>query len=313
MRRGAVMSFTPARSVVFTLIFFILIPVAVFAGGTPEADSTEIDTPVIELMDYYDRPVILQSPAMKIVSLAPGITETVFALGYGDRLAGRTSYCDYPAEAAAVADMGSLTEPDMELIVATDPDLVIASTHFSEESLAMLENAGLNVAVFMGAGTLEGVYNGVIRPVAEILGDVDAGEILVDSMKETASEARKKAEARTKKPSVYYVVGFGEGGDWTAGGDTFIGQMITLAGGDNIAGDVEGWAFSTEALVNRDPDLIFVPFWADGLFGTSEPYSNLRAVRSGHVVPVDENAIVRQGPRLAEGYAYLVDAMGITD
>ncbi|MCK5734879.1 MAG: ABC transporter substrate-binding protein, partial [Spirochaetaceae bacterium] len=111
-------------------------------------------------------------------------------------------------------------------------------------------------------------------------------------------------------PRVYYVVGFGEGGDWTAGGDTFISQMITMAGGENIASDISGWSFSLEAIVEGDPDLILIPSWAESIFETTPVYSDLRAVKNGNIIVIDENSIVRQGPRLAEGFANLVSAIG---
>ena len=126
----------------------------------------------------------------------------------------------------------------------------------------------------------------------------------------TVADALRKVAAFSENPTVYYVVGFGEGGDWTAGGDTFIGQMIEMAGAVNIAADVTGWSFSLELIVDRDPDLILLPDWAETLFKTTPIYSDLRAVGNGNTVAFDENAIVRQGPRLADGFASLVDIIG---
>lgn len=303
------------KSIIIVLILSLIPAASVFARG--EKDSAAEISGSIELVDHFGRRIVLEGPAESVVSLAPGITETVFALGYGDRLAGRTSWCDFPPEAASVSDIGSLMEPDLETIVALDPDLVIGSTHFTEESLAMLENAGLNVAVLMGPDSFEGIYEGVIRPVAAVFGDEEAGESLIAGMKSVAETAEKQAATIVSPPSVYYVVGFGEGGDWTAGGDTFIGQMMEKAGARSIAADTRGWAFSAEAIVDRDPDIILIPAWASGMFEVTEPYSGLRAVREGRVFIIDENAIVRQGPRVADGFASLVGifagADGIAD
>lgn len=291
--------------IIVTITLFTVFPLS--ARGDVEASP---DSPVITVTDHFDREISLKAPAQTIVSLSPGITETVFALGYGDRLIGRTSYCDYPPEAADVPPVGSLTEPDIETIVALSPDIVIASTHFPEEVLNRLLNAGQNVAVLMGQESFQGAYDGVIRPVSVLLGDPEAGERLVASMEMVVSDAIEKASSNTRRPSVYYVVGFGEGGDWTAGGDTFISEMIEKAGGNNIAGDVAGWSFSIESLVDRDPDLILVPGWAIEIFPTTAIYSDLRAVKNDSVSAIDENAIVRQGPRLADGFAGLVDVIG---
>jgi iron complex transport system substrate-binding protein len=201
-------------------------------------------------------------------------------------------------------------EPNVEAIVAAGPDLVIASTHFPQEALARLEEAGQTAAVLMGQESFQGTYDGVIRPAALLLGDIPAGESLIDAMERDRKKAAEKAAGFPRRASVYYVVGFGESGDWTAGGDTFIGEMIRQAGARNIAEDVNGWSFSIEALVERDPDLILIPAWADGIFQTSPIYKDLRAVKENHVRVIDENIIVRQGPRLAAGYTDLVDAVG---
>jgi iron complex transport system substrate-binding protein len=106
-----------------------------------------------------------------------------------------------------------------------------------------------------------------------------------------------------KKPTVYYVAGFGKSGDFTAGKNTFIGNMIEIAGGKNAADDAIGWKYSVEKLVEKDPDiLICSKFYASkkGIEATTG-YKDLNAVRNGKLLEVDDNIIVRQGPRLAEG------------
>ena len=304
-------SFRKSFLLFFVLIFLLTLSAVspLFAKGADETDVEAVN-PTITLMDHYDREVTLDGPAQTVVSLSPAITETVFALGYGDRLIGRTSYCNYPPEAESVQAVGSLSEPDIEAIVALNPDIVIASTHFPEEALNKLVSAGETVAVLMGQESFEGVYDGVIKPVSVILGDPAAGDALVASMQATVDEALATAAGFSSKPSVYYVVGFGEGGDWTAGGDTFINEMIEMAGGRNIAADVSGWSFSQEALVEGDPDLILLPRWAEQSFVSAPFYSDLRAVKEGHAVAINEDTIVRQGPRLADGLSELVSVIG---
>lgn len=309
MHPGVFMSSLRTKILLRSFFLAVITVASTLALSARGSDESPVSSG-ITVTDHFDREVTLESPALTIVSLSPGITETVFALGYGDRLIGRTSYCDFPPEAATVTPVGSLTEPDIETIVALSPDIVIASTHFPQEVLTRLLDAGQNVAVLMGQESFEGVYDGVIRPVSLLLGDSEAGERLVASMELVVADAMKKASSLSWRPSVYYVVGFGEGGDWTAGGDTFISEMIEMAGGDNIAADVVGWSFSIESLVARDPDLILVPDWAMGIFPTTAIYSDLRAVTNDSVAAIDENSIVRQGPRLAEGFANLVDVIG---
>ena len=296
------------RGICFLILlnFLLFIGIAsAFGAGGDEGGGAEIS-----VIDRYGREVALDGPAERIVSLAPGITETVFALGYGDRLVGRTSYCDYPPETGGIPVAGTLSEPDIEVVLAMDPDLVVASTHFTEESLRLLESVGLTVAVLKGERSFDGIYDGVIRPLSHLLGDPEAGERLVAAMESTVEDARAKAARRQRSPTVYYVVGFGEGGDWTAGGGTFIGRMIALAGGENIAEDVDGWSYSLEALVAGNPDVILVPERFVDRFVVTPIYADLRAVREGHVYGVDEDAFSREGPRIAEAFVSLVDVLG---
>jgi len=295
--------FFEARKVLGAAVFVSLLAQLVFADVTEAGDR-------VSIVDYYGASLVLDRPAKSIVSLSPGITETVFALGYGHLLVGRSAYCDYPLEVAEIAVVGNMTEPNVEFIVALSPDIVIASTHFTREAFEKLTNLGLKVAVLKGQESFEGVYDGVIRPLAILLGDVEAGEKLISSMRDTVAGAMKRVKRFAVHPGVYYVVGFGEGGDWTAGGDTFIGEMIVMAGGENIAADVKGWSFNLESLVERDPDIILIPPWAEESFSVTPVYSDLRAVRDGNVLVVNDSSISRQGPRIAEAFANLVDTIG---
>jgi iron complex transport system substrate-binding protein len=294
------------RSITFSAIL-ILSVFSLAAGGATDTASSD---GTITITDNYDRSIILDGPAKTVVSLAPAITETVFALGHGDALVGKTSYCNYPPEASEVPAVGTLMEPDIEAIVALSPDIVIASTHFPKEALDNLENAGQKIAVFMGQESFDGVYDGVIRPVAKVLGDEKSGEKLISSMQKTVKKAENRVAKFKVHPTVYYVVGFGEGGDWTATGDTFIGEMIEMAGGKNIAADATGWSFNLETLVDSDPDIIIIPGWASGMFETTPVYSDLTAVKEGHVYVIDQDIVNRQGPRLADGFAELVNIIG---
>lgn len=100
-----------------------------------------------------------------------------------------------------------------------------------------------------------------------------------------------------ENPTVYYVVGYGEYGDYTAGGDTFVNDILTAAGGDNIASDVEGWSYSTETLLEKDPQYVILNAYNEEGFCTTDPYTELSAVKNGFVETIDTNMLDRQGPR----------------
>lgn len=255
----------------------------------------------LTFVDSFDREVVIESEPMKIVSIAPSVTETVYAIGAGDKLVARTDYCDYPAEALDVSSIGSLSEPNIESIAALEPDLIIASTHFKEETLAKLEELGLKVVVLVAQDSFESVYD-VIGNTGLLINKNDEAAALVDDMNKKVSKVSKIVEG-SERPTVYYVVGFGEYGDYTATGETFISQMITMAGGENIAKDATGWSFSLESIVAGNPDYVICKNTGDtkATLEKTNGYMDLDAVKNGRLMEIDSNMIDRMGPRLADG------------
>lgn len=301
---------------VFLFLLSFITPFSLFAGGTRETPPEPVSQPSSvkeadqkealsseypqSVIDSAGKTIFLTKPVSRIVSLGPNITETVFALGKGDLLVGRTDWCDYPSQVAGLASVGSLQEPSIEAILDLDPDLVLASTHAPMETLARLDQAGLNTAIFFGPETFAGIYE-VITGTAALTGAREEGDAMVRDIRERSFGVEARVKAMESHPRVYFVVGFGEGGDWTAGSDTFIHQMITMAGGDNIAGNITGWSYSLEKLVEEDPEIILLNIGLKDLFAAAPVYSQLRAVKEDRVYEIDENLIVRQGPRLIQG------------
>ena len=287
-----------------TILLFIISSFFAFAEGERENQTTETETETevgITVVDSYNRSVTIKKEAVRVVSIAPNITETIFALGKEDILKGRTDYCDYPAEALNIPSIGSLREPDIEAIAELNPDIVIASTHFTKESLDKLKALSIPVVVFADQDSFEGVYN-TINGIGRLTGSEEAAGDLISEMKTTVSFVTEAVNGKNQ-PSIYYVIGFGEYGDFTAGGDTFINQVIEMAGGNNIASDIKGWSFSLEEIVESDPDiLICSKFWdTKESIKTTNGYKSLRSVKNGQLFEIDNNMLDRQGPRLAEG------------
>ena len=285
-------------------LIFMLLCTALSAAGTREEPAQEVtatEAYPLTLTDSFKRVVSIPSPPERIISLGPNITETLFALEQEDRLVGRTEWCDYPAETAAIPVVGSLMNPNMEEIASLKPDLVIASTHFQKESLGMMEQLGIPTLVLYGKNEIDGVYE-IIRGISAALAIESSGEEYINAMQERISSLISRLEGR-EKPRVYYVIGFGESGNYTAGGDTFIHQLIELSGGINVAADLEGWSYSLEMLLNKDPDILICSDEAgvrERLMETPG-YRELTAVKSGQVYSIDVDTIDRQGPRLVQG------------
>ena len=264
---------------------------------TPDTDD-ETDAPYMTVTDSYGREVIIEKQPVRIVSAAPNITETIYALGKSDLLVGRTDWCNYPADAFDIAAIGNIDMPSIETVVALEPDLVIGSSILAKEAVEAMEAAGLTVVLFRAEESFEGTYE-FIRNVAIVIGADSEAEAIVKNMRDTVADIAARVEGR-EAPTVYYVMMYGEWGDWTATGETFINDMITMAGGVNSAADAEGWSYSLEKLVENDPDIIITTFYnADGL-ADANGYKDLTAVQEGRVYIVDEDALSRQGPRLAD-------------
>lgn len=266
---------------------------AVFAGGQQEASSSAGAGP--EKSEAGTQ--------LRVISLGPNITETIYALGKGSLLVGRTDYCNYPPEVLDVQSVGPIQQPNVETIISLKPDVVIASTHGSKAAAELLAGAGIEVKYFYTPASFDGIYE-VIRHTASELDAEAEAEALTASIAERYNALTSHVNSGTC-PSVYYVVGFGEGGDWTAGGDTFIGAMINEAGGRNIAADVSGWSYSLEKLVESDPDVIIIGRERKDSFIRTPVYSELSAVKNSRVYGVDEDILSRQGPRLIEGLEIL--------
>ena len=99
----------------------------------------------VKITDSYGKEVTLDKEPKKVISVAPNISEIIFDLGAGEKLVGRTNYCDYPQEVTSVESIGTMRTPDIEKIISLEPDIVIASTHFNEENSKKLEDAGITV------------------------------------------------------------------------------------------------------------------------------------------------------------------------
>ena len=296
------------RFLIITIILLGISSFSAFAEGEREIQPVVTETG-ITVMDSYDRSVTIGKAATRVVSLAPSITETIFALGMGDILKGRTDYCDYPAEVQRIPSIGNLTEPDIEAIAELNPDIVIASTHFTKESLEKLTALSIPVVVLAEEDSFEGVYR-TIEDIGRLTGAQDAGASLINSMKDTVNSV-KEAVIGKEKPSVYYVIGFGEYGEFTAGGDTFINQIIEMAGGNNIASGIKGWSFSLEQIIDSDPDILVCSKFrnAKNLLIETNGYKDLKAVQTGNLFEIDNNMLDRQGPRLAEGLKALAEIL----
>ncbi|QIB26803.1 helical backbone metal receptor [Caloranaerobacter azorensis] len=256
-----------------------------------------------------DNTYVVEKEAKTIVSMAPGVTEKLFALGVGDRIKGRTQYCNYPEEVKNIPSIGNLYEPNLETILDINPDLVICETHFKDEVIAKLNEAGIKVIAKSTAKDIEGVYDYMLKLGAIVNKNYEA-RALVSSLRAKVDRVKYvlKDLKESDKPKVYYVVGTGQWGEYTAGKDTFISELISLAGGKNVADDITGWKYSLEKLIDHNPDIIVGSQFNIDTMVNGENYQALSAIKNKKYKIVNEDIFVRAAPRaIDEGLKILVE------
>lgn len=289
---------------IIKLFLLLSISASVFSLSNDETKEIKTDSYPITLEDSKGRVVTIETKPKTIISVAPNITEIIYSLGGGDLLIGRSDYCDYPGETQNIPSVGTLFEPNIEKMVELNPEVIIAGTHFQKEIVDKLEETGIKVVIVQEEESIQGVYN-AIETLGIIIDKKDEATAQINSIKDTISNLQSIPE--DKKPRIYYVVGFGEYGDYTAGGDTYINEVIETAGGINVASDSKGWTYSLEKIIEHNPDIVICSKY----YGTQEQlkeaigYKDLPAILNGRLYPIDNNVIDRPGPRLSEGLLLL--------
>lgn len=255
--------------------------------------------------DKFGNDITIETKPEVIVSFAPEITETIFALGKGDTLVGRSSYCDYPAEALDVTDLGSLFEFSLESVIEVNPDIVFLSSMVSEEVYQQLVDNKIQVATFDYDDNLIGTMT-QINTIGDIIDSKMKAAELSGAIQAGIDDLTEKAAGR-QATSVYFAVSVGEYTS-AATGDTFINDIIVTTGATNAAADGTFWMYTVEQLVEQDPDFVICSdkYETKGNIESLDGYKDLTAVKEGRLFEVDENIFFRQGPRVVEAL-YILD------
>lgn len=293
-------------------VLALLIVLSFCACGSKEETKDEY---AIVLTDTMGNEVKMKEPAKTVVVLTAANCEIVYALGCGDRVIGRGEYCDYPEEVLSVTSVKSGKETNLEEIIALAPDIVICdSMEQSKEGRDMLVNAGIAVLV-TDADTIELTYESIAL-TGKVLGKDEEAEKLIEDMKAGFENLQNEAKAYDLSgKTVYFEVSPLEWGLWTAGADTFMNEITSMFGVDNLFADTTGWVeVSQEQIIERDPDYIvtITMYWGEGPTPEEEiasrpGWENIKAVKEGKILCIDTDLITRPGPRLIEGAEALLD------
>jgi len=238
----------------------------------------------------------------RIISLAPSVTETVFALGFGNRLVGVTTYCDFPAEAQKLPKIGGFMNASLEVIVAKRPDLVIGVSSATDPVKAReMERLGLKVTLISLASVSDILSS--IKSIARLLGNPAAGENLVRNITRQFEKVKKRVAPAPRRSTLLAV---GLRPLVAVGGKNFVDELITLAGGENIAGNAaQPWLnLPDEYVVARAPQVIIEAGLGSDRGESAKHWADLKsipAVKEQRVSIYPSDKILRPGPRIGEG------------
>jgi iron complex transport system substrate-binding protein len=257
------------------------------------------------ITDFRGKTLTLKTPPRRIVSLTPGTTEVLFAVGAGKQVVGVTSYCDYPPEAKRLPKVGDM-RTNVEAVVALRPDLVVADGVLNRRFIPTLERLQLPLLVIAPKTWLDVAR--VIRLMGMATGHDKPAETLARRFDRAQAEALARSPSATK-PSVLFALNVQPLPMWVAGRNLFVDDMIRLAGGRNVAADggTDYYPLSAEALLTRDPDIIITTVPEDRLTPLYQHpvLKRLQAVQNRRVYSVDSNLFVRPTPRLLKGLELL--------
>ena len=247
--------------------------------------------PVV-ITDDRGRTVNFTETPQRIVSLAPSITEILFALDLDDIVVGVTNYCDYPAEAMDKPKVGDYFSTNLEVIIAQDPDVVLTDGH--DPVADQLEGLGVSMVVLQPQD-IAGIFRNI-----ELVGEITGQEMEAYELVAVNTEG-------VEHPSVFYIIDATDSAKpWTVGAGSFVDTLITLAGGENIIRASQDYLqISLEEVVEADPEIIIGPsshgtaFLPD--FSSLPAWKEISAVKKGDIYLIEADLISRPGPRIVDG------------
>jgi iron complex transport system substrate-binding protein len=289
-------------------LFLVAVRVHAQQSGAAVVTAASAPSAKVEFTDEVGRKVSVPQPVRRIVSLAPSLTETIFALGAQDRLVGDTDYCDYPPEALAKPKVGGAINPSLEQIVALRPDLVLVAKSLNRrETVLALEQLGI-AAYATDPHTVEDVIASAAK-LAAVIGAQDAGAALEADLRARLAELKRRVGSLPPKRVLFVV--------WaepliSVGRDTFIADALRWAGAESVVQSSQSWPHvSLEDAVRLQPDvLVFASSHSETVARDLDAlaqlpgWRNLQAARNRRFA-VTSDAVNRPAPRLISAIEHL--------
>jgi iron complex transport system substrate-binding protein len=267
---------------------------------------TTLAQAAISVVDDSGKPVVLARPAQRVISMAPHVTELLFAAGGGARIIGAMNYSDYPLEARSIPLIGSNSQIDLERVVALKPDLLIVwQSGNTARQIAQLQSLGIPV-FHSEPRKLETVATSLER-FGRLLGTEPQAQLAAARLRAKVAALHKRYGSR---PQVAVFYQAWDNPVFTLNGDQIASDAIRLCGGRNVFGELKTIApqVSVEAVLQLDPEVIvggklYTP--QDRGLSIWQPYKDMTAVKRKNLFTLDEELLTRPGPRIVDGAATL--------
>lgn len=276
---------------------FLLLAFLALVNCRNANQTAQTDLPTREVTDDLGRMIKIPPTIERAVSLAPNLTENIFAVGAGNKLVGVTSFCDYPEDAQKIQKIGDTINPNMETIIALKPQIVFVSTASQIENFAKTLE-GQNIAVFItNPHDFEGILRN-LKQLGDILGTSANAEKLIADLRTRV----KAVEERVKdKPKTKVFVQISKEPLFTIGKDSFITEIIERAGGESATKNVATAypKLSKETALALNPDAIILSESPDNL-EPNDVFKNSGAVNDKRVFRVSAALLARPSPRIVD-------------
>ncbi|MDQ0170451.1 ABC transporter substrate-binding protein [Paenibacillus tundrae] len=280
-----------------------------------EQTATDLKTQYpITVTDATGETFTFEKAPAKIVSVSPAETESLFALGLDEQIVGVSDFDDYPEAATTKPKMGGVSKPNEESIIAADADIVFTGISMNEEAVKKFRDLGI-VIFKTDPKSVDDVANN-IETFGQITDTQEKAQEIIAKMKQDVTDVTEAVNAVKPEEKKNVYVEFSPG--WTVGKGEFMDELITLAGGNNVASDLQGWnEINEENIIAANPDVILYANdvidenskTLDQIIKARSGWDQITAVKDDAVIGLDANLLSRPGPRVTEGLKAVAKAI----
>lgn len=305
------------------IMMVLLIAAVLFLAGCQQGEEVKTDNGEeavatktgqtvypVSFTDGKGNDITITEEPQRIVSLAPAMTEILYAVGAEDKLVGRTDYCYYPQEALTIPSIGSFNSPNLEKIIELAPEVILSSDFVSDEMTTQLEAVGAQVMVF-DPDSIDGILKNIVQ-IGELANANEAAKKTIEQMQIERQALVEKTAGIEKQRSVFIDIG----GFYSAGPGSMMDAMLTELNAINIAADSSSqWAqLSTEEIIADNPDVYISLFAKADEIKATPGFDKLNAIENDRLIYINDQSeendmISRSGPRIVKGMALIAEAI----